>query len=164
MLLRSFRPVTNNYIWKLKNKANFVCKSGHIQHYRHFSTEEKPDHDDNTGFMSLVQKNKNKIMLGAGVTGGAVTIYGITSILYNVTTSMMTLTPITSLYYGFLGGAAVATIGSSCIVASRKLRYIHPETAWQKAFYYVNTSDMVRKKLGEIHLYNSEIVKSYRLE
>ena len=184
MFSRSLRPFIRQNVKTMKmtmtmnlNNSSIVTYNGTFHtnnmntnqmQMKHFSTtsdnsDNKRDKDDNSGVMSMIQKYKNNIMIGAGVTGGAITIYGITSILYNVTTSMMTLTPITSLYYGFIGGVIAAGIGSSSVVASRKLRYIHPETAWQNALYYVNTSEMVKSKMGEFRkTSNSEVVKAYR--
>ena len=153
--LRSLPP-TFNGINTMRKFVPYNCN---------FSTDNHNQENDNkppTGIMALFDKYRNAIMWSAGLGGAGVTMYGITSILYHVTTSLMTLTPATSLYYGFIGGAITAGSGTSMFVAARKLIYIHPETAWHAANDIINGDRIVTEILGVRTKSGSDVIKAYK--
>lgn len=122
-------------------------------HY--FSTD---NNKDKTHFTPV----KKQIVWGAGMAGGAITLYGISTMLYSVTSSLMTLTPMTSLYYGFVGGFITAAAGSSVFMTSARLTHIHPDAAWHAALKVIDNDKSAGAVIGRRTGSSSAAVKAYK--
>lgn len=116
--------------------------------------------NSNSGIMAAFDKHKKALIMGTKVTAGMVTIYGISSMLYNITSSLLTLTPYASLYYGFIGGMITAGAGTTMVMNSVKLTHLHPDTALNAALAVLNESMPVQDAIGVRKQYNSELIKA----
>ena len=112
---------------------------------------------------SFFEKHKRQILLAGGATGGVVTLYGISKILYTVTSTLFSLTPAASLYYGFLTGVITAGTGASAISSVYKVVNMNVDTAWRSAFYIINNDKKVLDLIGKSKLYGSDMIKAYKV-
>lgn len=105
---------------------------------------------------------KKQLIWGTAVAGGVVTLYGISTMLYSITSSLMTLTPMSSLYYGFVGGCITAAAGSSAFMTSGRLTSVHPDAAYHAAIKLLDADKAVSAVLGRRTTSSSQAIKAFR--
>ena len=122
-----------------------------------------PISDDATeedGKVMGVQSGQAKT--AAGVIGGSVVLYGISSIFYDLAATFMALTPALSLKYGF--GFGMISTGSAAAVLWQFERavYAKPELAFQIGMSLLKNDDNVSSLLGGKVLHTPSDVITYK--
>lgn len=108
----------------------------------HFSSEQDKKENDKPNTLSP------QVKTGLYYGGAALTLYGISTLMWDITSSMMNLTPATMGYYGFLGGAVTSLAITSAFAMGKRSLYISPDVVRSKVTSSVSRSDEVSLLMG----------------
>lgn len=135
-------------------KRIFVNGSSDYLYSRNFSSDKRNEAEVQTNSATQQSKIgmsiiKSYMPVGFAVGGGSVALYGISKIMYFVTTTFMTLTPTASLYYGFIGGSLSAALAAGAgILLLQSSRGIDHERLWRRAISELSKNDKVKRNVG----------------
>lgn len=85
---------------------------------------------------------------GLVITGSILAALGITRAMYNITYSFLSLTPATSMYYGFLGGVMVSTTTAALIYIGDRSFRINPNRALAASLKILNKNSDLKHLIG----------------
>ena len=95
------------------------------------------------------------------IGAGSITFYGLSRIFYDVTYNFLSLTPGSSLYYGFMGGSVTTVICGSSLLIGYGTLFLHPDVVFRKASRLVVNDSNITRILGDGKLTYDEI-KGYK--
>ena len=72
------------------------------------------------------------------IFGGAVTAYGVSSMVWDMTKMFITLTPAATGYYGFIGGIVSTSILGGLGYYTERWYTIRPQTVFQMSLHKIN--------------------------
>lgn len=111
---------------------------------------------------SLLGNNAQYLNTVSMVAGGSVVLYGISTMMYDIASTFMGLTPAASLKYGF-GFGMLSTAGAAAVVhkADRAI-YPRPEIAYMKGLSLVSNDSNVTSLLGGAVTHTPSDMKAYK--
>jgi hypothetical protein len=109
-----------------------------------FSTEKREE----SGSTSFIKKLAPQAMNGLMITGGVITAYGISTIIWDLTGLFINLTPAATGYYGFIGGFATSGIFGGLMYYVERWYTIRPNTVFWWSLRMVNKHEAVRVAVG----------------
>jgi hypothetical protein len=108
------------------------------------SEKEKPP----TGIQAGIQALKPKLMNVAMISAGAITAYGVSSVIWDMTKMFITLTPAATGYYGFIGGIVSTSICTGLMYYTERWYTIRPDYVFHNSLRMLNRDDGVRASTG----------------
>jgi len=112
---------------------------------RLFSTDKNKDDKDKD---SPLTTYKPQLMQAAVVGGVALTLYGLSSFMWDITYGLMSMTPIQSGYYGFVTGIATSGTGLGLVYYGKQHQSVDVNSAIRNSISVLNSNEDIRSVMG----------------
>lgn len=111
------------------------------------STEKKTNPSKPTS-QSFIDQYRSQLTQAAIVSGVGITLYGLSTFMWDLTYGLMNMTPFQSGYYGFLTGLATSGVLGGAGYYTKKTSIVSPSGTLRKVMYTLNSNSDIRIAFG----------------
>mmetsp|Transcript_18297 Transcript_18297/g.19061 ORF Transcript_18297/g.19061 Transcript_18297/m.19061 type:complete len:250 (+) Transcript_18297:68-817(+) len=112
------------------------------------STSNSNSSSSNSHSTSFVDQYRPQLQQGAIIGGIGITLYGLSTFIWDLTYGLMNMTPFQSGYYGFLTGLVTSAVLGGSAYYGKRTSVIHPGGILRKSLYTLNSNSDVRIAFG----------------
>ena len=156
----------NNFLFKKNNfrqlQKLFLSNLNNENKSSDSSSSSSTTSNSSTSVNSFIQKYRPQLTQGAIIGGIGVTVYGLSTFMWDLTYGLMSMTPFQSGFYGFVTGIVTSAVFGGTGYYIKKISIVHPSGILRKVMSQLNNDSDVRIAMGG-YLTSSELAafKSY---
>jgi len=127
---------------------NFNATFHRVAAYSSSRRAASKEEDEKSSMMSTFEKYKPRVINSLPYMAGAVVLYGVSKLFFDVSYIFLSLTPAVSLRYGFFGGLVSGGAVGALLYATDSAAHPRPEFAYRRALNLINQNENLRSLVG----------------